>query len=64
MQNYFERSTKIRWIIFLFLSFLITKVCYILIPPPNNISANHYLNSIPSKKELNKKLNGLNNILK
>lgn len=56
MQNYFEVSTKIRWIIFLFLSFLITKVCYILLPPPNNISANDYLNSIPSKKELSKKL--------
>ena len=56
MQNYFETSIKFRWIMFLFLSFFITKVCYILIPPPNNISANDYLNTIPSKKELNKKL--------
>lgn len=56
MQNDFERSTKIRWIIFLLLNFIIIKVCYILIPPPNNISANDYLNSIPSRKELNKKL--------
>lgn len=56
MQNYFGTSIKFKWIMFLFLSFFITKVCYILIPPPNNISANDYLNTIPSKKELSKKL--------